>query len=272
MNLLEKQAGLAIETENIKSTVINFIVPIVCIVVSGALFLFVIYPSVKGDPELKRELATQTQLRDVLKDKQDKINRLVDFKSVLEENSALVNRIMPDEGRVPALLDQIDTISRESGLSLTRLSYSLGDTAGVDSTSGAPAYSSVIVSVAADGNFTQMLLFLRNLESAARILNVFNFRYSETTGTSSPGSGILGFTFSVSAPYMKVSSEAVTDEPLSLDLTKPEFTSFVNKIKALRYYEDTSFTTTRTTVPVEEIKLEDITTESTPSAETPPTL
>jgi hypothetical protein len=36
---------------------------------------------------------------------------------------------------------------------------------------------------------------------------------------------------------MKVQSSAVTDEPIALDMTSGDFVSFLNKIKGLRYFE-----------------------------------
>lgn len=222
--------------KNIKDTVMNFIVPLVAVVISLLLFIAIIYPSFTKTPGLRNKLDETKTLQSVLKDKLSKINKLVDFKSVVDQDSALVNKLMPDDDDVPGILDQVDQLAKESGLDVSRLSYSFGDTGGTPAEAG--PYQSVIVSLGADGNYSQMVQFLKNVENSARLINVTNFRYNASLNEDSAGR--LSMTFSLVAPYMKVQSTAVTDDALKLDLTSGEFVSFINRIKGFKFYSQLS--------------------------------
>ncbi|MFH1648772.1 MAG: hypothetical protein ABIA11_03560, partial [Patescibacteria group bacterium] len=72
-------------------------------------------------------------------------------------------------------------------------------------------------------------------EDAARFVSAPSFRYSSSR--SAEGDNRLSANFSVESPYLFVQSNAVTDEPVNLDVSSQEFVDFVNMIKGLRYYE-----------------------------------
>lgn len=215
----------------VKDIALNFIIPILCTTASAVLFVVIIYPSFRNVPELKQKLKNTEVLRDQLKEKQAKLGRFIDFKAILEENSNLVDRVMPAEQNVPGLLDQLSQIASEVGLDVTKLSYSLSDK---DAESDEVPYSVVLVSLGADGNYEQMISFMKATESASRLVNVSNFRFNAVSLNNAES---LSITFVLNAPFMLVQSSAVTDEPIPLDITSPDFISFVNKVKSLRYFE-----------------------------------
>lgn len=215
-----------------KDVAINFIVPILCTVVSAVLFVVIIYPSFRNVPELQQKLKDTVTLRDQLKEKQAKLGRFIDFRAILEENSNLVDRVMPAEQNVPGLLDQLSQIASEAGLDVTKLSYSLSETAQGDT--DAVSYSVVLVSLGADGNYEQMISFMKAAENASRLVNVSNFRFNSVNLNDVEA---LSITFVLNAPFMQVQSSAVTDEPIPLDITSADFVSFINRVKALRYFE-----------------------------------
>jgi Tfp pilus assembly protein PilO len=222
-----------LETSKIKNMLINFLVPLASLALCAVLFFVVIYPDIKKLPQLQQELQTQTALRNQLQEKSAKLHRFVDFKNVLEENSELVNQVMPAEQNVPGLLDQVNQIADESGMSLTRLSYSISDGANIDVEP--TAYNAVLISLGAEGTYAQMVTFMEAIENASRAVNISNYRF--TDANASEVDGQYGFTFILNAPYLLVQSSAVTDEALGLDLTSPDFVNFITKVKGLRYFE-----------------------------------
>ncbi len=224
--------NVGLETDKIKNLILNFLVPIISVGLSILLFFVVIYPGIKQVPELEKNLTTQKLLRDQLNDKNEKLHRFVDFQAVLDENSALVNQVIPDEQNVPGLLDQLNEISEESGMELTKLSYSVADTSLRDEDTVTP-YSAVLVSLGAEGTYNQMVTFMESVEKASRAVNISNFRFSETSDDAER----LSITFILNAPYLKVESTAVTDEAIALDIASNDFISFINKVKGLRYFE-----------------------------------
>jgi Tfp pilus assembly protein PilO len=248
-----------LETDKIKNLILNFLVPIISFGLSAVLFLVIIYPGIKQVPLAQAELGQQKLLRDLLSEKNAKLHRFVDFKTVLEENSMLVSQVVPDEQNVPGLLDQLNRIAVESGLSLTKLSYSVADSTIRDES--ATAYNAVLVSLGAEGTYNQMVSFMEAVENASRAVNVANYRFSETSDDTNR----ISITFILTAPYLSVQSSAVTDEAINLDITTSEFTNFINKIKGFRYFDQSGDLSTLA-VPVEIVTPEEAV-ETTPSTE-----
>ena len=224
---------LNINTNSIKEVLVNFLIPLIALAVSGMLGIFVIIPSVKGLPLLKEDIAQKAALEDQLSKKVDNLSKLVNFKQVVDENVALVSNALVSEALVPQLLTQIDLIAQEAGLKVDKLSYSFSDPA--KTTAPPPAlYSSVVVNLGAVGSYNQLGAFLENLESAARLVDVSTFRY---TMNEDKESSALQITVILQSPYLFVDSSAVTDDPVTLDISSKSFVDLVNKVKALKLYE-----------------------------------
>ena len=216
----------------LKETVVNYIVPIVCLAASVLIGVFILMPSYKSIPNLSADLDQKTMLEINLSTKLNNMNRLLDFKGIVEENSDLVNKVLVSEELVPGLLTQIDKIARESGLVVNRLNYGLGSS----STTGAAkaTYNTVTINLGVEGNFGQLKSFMENVENAARVVLVDNFRYSLNI---QEGTQEVSVNFVLVSPYLFVESSAVTDDPVDLDIADEEFQTLINKIKGMKYYD-----------------------------------
>ena len=117
-------------------------------------------------------------------------------------------------------------------------------------TAGAVAYNYVAVNLGANGSLGQLKTFLKSIESAARIVNVDTFRFSLNEDDNG---SYLGINFVLVSPYLFVESNAVTDEMIDLDITKPDFVDLINKIKNLKYYDPNDI---NVSVPVVEAPIE----------------
>ena len=236
--------NLNINTGLIRDAIVNFIVPIVSLGVSVLLFVIIIRPSFSSAPKLRSELELKKVLQGTLTKKLGALEKLVDYKSVVDENSKLVNRVLVSEELVPQLLNQVHEIAKDSGLEVTRLAYSYGETAGGTLSSGTEekkpqlGYKVVYVSLGTYGSVDQLVSFLESCEKAARFISVENVRYATSEKEGQP---TLSMSFSLSSPYIFVQSNAVTDDPVTLDIASPDFVSFINKLKTLKYYEVASF-------------------------------
>ena len=144
-------------------------------------------------------------------------------------------------------------------LSVGRLSYSYGNDASTDSD-----YSSLAVSLGANGTYDQLILMLKSSENAARFLNISSFRYSE--GGDSESADLLGASFNIDSPYMYVESTAVTDDAITLDITSDEFLNFMSIIKNLDFYE---FSDTVPQIVEEATEVEDTENIEEPAEELP---
>jgi len=228
----------------IKETIMNFIVPLIALVASVMLYFFVIRPSMTDLPVVRAEVEQKQVLKNQLQTKLATLNKLVDFKNVLEENAELTEAILVEEPMVPELLTQVDAISSESGMEVNRLSYSFtgGRKAAEEET---VAYKDVAVSLGSEGAFEQLVAFMATLENSGRMVNIESFRYSVDDD------GALATSFNLTSPYLAVESNAVTDTPIDLDITSPEFVEFMAKLKALNIYEprvDASIEIVETTI------------------------
>lgn len=227
-----------IDTHAIKNAVLNFIIPIICTGASLAIFFIVIYPSIKNTPLLQAELDKKMKLSEQLSTKLSRLNKLLDYNSVVDEDLDLVSTLLVSEPTVPELLTQVDAIATESGLVVTRLNYATTSTSGASTTAEASTASTgssyTIVSLGTEGNYVQLLTFLDRLENSARIVEVEDIRYA--IQENAEGAQTLGISLTLKSPYMTVKSDAITDDPIQTDITAPDFTSFIDEIKTYKVY------------------------------------
>src|SRR3989344_3962979 len=181
----------------IKLFFLNFLIPIISLAVTGALFIFVVYPSLIKLPIIAKEVESKVKLKDQLDIKLKNLNKILDFKSVVDEDSSLVSQAVSSTTDAPQLLTQIDMIAKDSGLKVQRLSYSFGEgVPSVDEKGQERTGDVVIVNLGAQGTYVQVVNFAKKF----------------------------------------VNSTAVTDDPVNLDISKEDFVNMINKIKSLKYY------------------------------------
>ncbi len=262
---MPNKLDIKIDTSALKDTVMNFIVPLVCFGASAGLVLFIIYPSIQKMPQLKSDLQTKTSLRTQLDTKVAKLNKLTDYKSVLEEDLVLLDRVLVSEDNVPYLLNQVDNITRGAGFTLSKLNYGLGGA--TESGAGDIGTEFVAVNLGVTGTYEQLIHFLQNMEKAARLVNISNFRYG--IAGSDITDSTLALSFLLYSPYLQVNSTATTDDPIQLDITDPSFVSMLNYLKGFTFYENMA---PSETVKAEERPIEEIeNTEEPENIETTPT-
>lgn len=225
--------NLNVDTTQLKAQVLNFIVPLICLGAAILLGVFVIYPSYVNIPIYKAKLVTAQELDEQLLTKLRNLNKLLDFKTIVNENSQLFEKALVGEPSVPQLLTQVDRIAKKSGLTVARLSYSFsGVKEEADQVSGQINY--INVNLSALGSYAQMVDFMQNLENSARVVNVESLRFAQEKVDSA---NVLGMTFILKSPYMYVKSNAVTDDPINIDITSSAFTNMAARVKKLTYYQ-----------------------------------
>lgn len=217
--------SIKIDASKIRSVIVDFIIPLISVVVVLFLILFIIYPSIKNLPILYSDLKKKISTEILLKNKMSILEKLVDFKTVVEENSIILLSAIPSEPQVPQLLTHVDQIARESGLSVVSMNYTLSSA----------LTSEVGVTLAVSGNYDQITNFLFNLERSSRVVDLDNFRYTESS--DSLGNKSLLATFVLKSPYLAVNANAVTTEPLNLDITDKSFINLLNEVKKLKIYK-----------------------------------
>ncbi len=215
-----------------KEMMVGTVLPLLFISATAGLFFLVTYPKYNQIQPKNDELKQLEDKKGHLSSKLQKLNDLVDFKEVVDQNSALINTALPSEANVPILLTQIQTIAKENDLEIQNLSYS---------SSGAASQSEankVNVQMSAKGNFEQVRNFFYAVEKASRVLEFSTIRFStESTGieTDAQSAG-LEISISLRSPYLFVESKATTEDPITIDIRDQAFLNFVNRLKELRLY------------------------------------
>ncbi len=234
---LKDTAQVNISTTAFKETLINFLVPLICLVITTLVGLLWIMPALRNLPAKQQELAEAQKLDNQLTTKKAHLEKLLDFRNVVAEDSDLFDKVLSSEAKVPELLAQINLIAVENGLSVTKLNYSFSSKVAKASTEtpSANLYETVEVSLGSTGTYSQLKAFLESLENAARLITVEDVRY-----TADEDSAALNINFLLSSPYLFVESSAVTDEAVTLDITDKSFTNLINVLKDLRFYEVTA--------------------------------
>jgi Tfp pilus assembly protein PilO len=240
-------AKISVNTEQLKDFLLNFIVPVICLGGIALLGGFVLYPAYKSLPALTATLKEKSDLTTQLEDKYANLKKLVDHKDVVDQDLVLFKKLLSEQSLVPELLTQIDTIAKESGLTVTKMSYSFSEapitaqpaatgTPGAASAQTPKSFKVVDVSMVAEGNYDQLVAFMANIEKSGRLLDVGNFRDSVS---DKDGVSVLEFSFSLKSPYLFVQSTAVTDDPIELNLSDTAFTATVEKLTKFKIYETT---------------------------------
>ncbi len=247
---------MQINSSTFKEFLLNFIIPLIAIAATGALGFFILYPSYTALEPTRAELSTKKALHNQLNSKLTTLHDLVEFKAVVDENASLVHRVIPDEAAVPFLLTQIDLIAKEAGLEVTKMSYTYSTptkTTAPQPTSAeisesdetaekSPKYLIVDVLLGATGNLDQLQEFFNKIETSARYVDIDTFRFeaeNEQDGEAVSGSSRLAITFGLRAPHIRVQSNAVTDDPIDLNISDDEFLGVINTIKGMKYYDIT---------------------------------
>ena len=218
----------------IKNFLLNFLIPIISVTATLVLVLFVLRPSYKNMPNLETDLSSKRRLAQQLNQKVTDLEFLVDYEQVLSEKSLLVNEALISQPEIPELLAQIDRMVKESGMTISQLNYS-----SIEESLEEIEYSSVGVALSIKGSPGQLLSFLKIIENASRLVLVKDFRYSVSTEAGSASSEVE-VSFELLAPYLFVTSEAVTDESIDIDVSSAEFQELTDKLKSLKHYDVSS--------------------------------
>lgn len=267
----ETKSGLGIDVEGLKETMVNFIVPLVSLGIVAFLILVFALPIFKSLPELTATYKTNQDKIRSLESKVIKLKEIKKYQAVIDENSALVNKVLVSVEDVPRVSEQIRQISLNSGLTITRLNFStstgpLPGSATPEGLEGVEVATPVTrLSLGTDGVYGQIIAFMKSLEESAQLVTIDSFRFAKNN--TSDTTGVLSLSFSLEAPYLFVQSNAVTDDAVNLNLNDPDFARIMAELKEYRYYE---FSLEQLSAAKEELEAAEEETVTTPEGEDAP--
>lgn len=226
----KSQMDFSLVLGKIKGVVLNFLIPLVSLLITAVLVISYILPSFKSLPLKKADLEDKNTTSNILSTKVTNLSKLVDYQSALDENLEVVNKVLVPEPEVPRLLDQATQLAEKAGMTIDKLSYSYGSSGKRGS-----GFETVTVSMGTTSSYEQLILFMELVENSARYVSVPTFRYS--ISDKEGDAGRVTANFSLDSPYLFVQSAAVTDDPINIDITNSNFSSFMDMLKELDYYD-----------------------------------
>ncbi|MDQ3263198.1 MAG: type 4a pilus biogenesis protein PilO [Myxococcota bacterium] len=134
-------------------------------------FFMVIQPI---EENIQRQVATQKQLDVQLAEKQEIAQNLNERRremDVLEQDLAVALTQLPETADIDELLAQLNDIGKKAGLSIASVQPG--------KESNASFYARIPVKMEVEGNFHEIAMFLQDVSSMRRIVNVDTIKFSD---------------------------------------------------------------------------------------------
>lgn len=226
----------------------------------GFVILFILslilYSSIS---EKRTEIKKAEELVELLEEKRETLARLESSSKTLELDEILIDTALPSEDFVPSLMGQVQKIATESGVHLKTLQFGGSSSrvaADESESAGTPTtFERVNLQTVGVASFSNLIRFLKSLETASRVVDVSEVRF--TLGGEEDTSGSLSATVRLSSYYLgedtppaqvidemgemgemgEMAGEVDITRPLLLDLSSPEFVHLSDYLKTLRVYK-----------------------------------
>lgn len=191
----------------------------------GAVLLAVavIFPTASAIPSVyQSNLKQKTELA-AINTRLKKINGMLSAQQAIKSSVILADRALPSKDDIPNLMNQIQAIATSSGVSLKSLQFN-GITKSDDG-----SYKKINMQAVLDGNFSNFLSMLGNLETTSRLIDVstLSFDSQKSAGSLTASLGLLSY-------FVDSDSKALSG---NMDFGSSAITSTLDYIKKLIPYE-----------------------------------
>jgi len=178
----------------------------------------------------------------ILRQRNGKLSELLSEIKTLESNAEVAKTALPVSDDVPALIMQLSQIAKDSGITVQHLGFEgkvvetpeVRPSSEVGEAKSGGSIKKIAVTMVVTGSYPALQTFLQNLESASRIVNVTNFRFSPGQKGEEAG---LSITLGVEAFYLAEVESVPPGAPLTLDTASKDYIELIKKIKALKVYK-----------------------------------
>lgn len=184
----------------------------------------------------QQSLLSQTNIRLAdLTARKAAIDKLNSSSISLSQLGTLANGILADESSAPVVMDQVQQIAAENGVSVVALQFS-GNSSSTSDSLG----NSVKLQVSVSGPYENVKNFLKSIESSGRLLLVTSLHFSSevsaavsTPATPVQGGSAVTATLDIVNPYFSGKVDKTVD---ITKLVLPEFSTLANKLSSYRVY------------------------------------
>lgn len=225
----------------IEEFLVNFIVPIVVVVISIGLFVLYILPTAKKLPVLKEQIGAKTQELVVLQAKVDQLSYLQQNKNLVIQDLVKMSWALEERDKVPELTEQVRVMSKDSAVAFVSLNYdnaNKGELSAVaaPSTSLTPdpeLYREEKVNVTVGINSVSSIVsFLRTTENSIRLFKVESLRIS----TREQGNTAA---LVMASPYLNPAFSTYSETSAPINLTDSAYRGFMERLDTFKNYAQT---------------------------------
>lgn len=244
MILTNKVKIIASNTEGMKviseleELVVNFILPIVLLVISVGISVFYISPVHKKLPDLESELDSKVQENTILQAKVEQLTALQQDKELVLSDLVKMSWALEERDKVPELTQQVRLMSADSKVNFVSLVYDNANK-GESVVQVMPEASltpdpqlyrdeKINISINFDGN-NSIVDFLRATETSIRLLRVESLQIS-TINQENKANLIM------TSPYLNPVFSTYSETAAPISLTDSAYRGFMGNLDNFRNY------------------------------------
>lgn len=231
-----KGMNLIVEIEEF---LVNFILPIILLIATFAIFGLYIVPAHKKLPELKNQLDTAQREVDVLQAKVSQLTALQENRELVIGDLVKLSWALEERDKVPELTEQVRMMSKDSGTVFRSLDYANSSKGQVlsptpqQSDELAPdpeLYREEKVGVDIDvKDYNSAIQFLKSTERSIRLFRVESLKLSTQDQT-------IRASFVMASPYLNPAFSSYSRTAAPIDLRSPVYRSFMEDLDTFRNY------------------------------------
>ncbi len=222
----------------IEEFLVNFVMPIVFLVITVAIFAFYVLPTHSKLPELNGRLEVAQHEVSVLQAKVAQLTTLQENWELVMSDLLKLSWALEERDRVPELTEQIRLMSRDSGVVFRSLDYAnasrnkIGNLAS-PSNSLEPdpelyREEEVDVSLEID-TFDSAVSFLKSSENSIRLFRVESLKLSTQNQTTK-------LDLVMASPYLNPAFSTYSHTATPIDLKNQAYRSFMERLDSFRNY------------------------------------
>jgi len=222
-----------------KETFVPYLLAIGALLVSFGLVVLVVFPRVTKFSDLRQKRDSEIQRYEKLKTKSEQLSQLLKSRTVLEADVELFENAVPSEANVPVLMTQVETMATDSGTLIDALQFSKrGGTRSEKGTEKEKDYEPVELKASLEGDYAELLTFLKILENASRVVTVEDLRFTKAVaeGGKTVTKELLA-NFGLSSYYSEYEPKIVPEAPLGFSLENEKYLAIKRELEMMRVYK-----------------------------------
>ncbi|MDP2873898.1 MAG: type 4a pilus biogenesis protein PilO, partial [bacterium] len=134
---------------------------------------------------------------------------------------------------VPTLVDQVQKIATDSAVAVKSLNFG-GEKKDKKAKEGTPTELAVGISI--EGVYDNVLVYLRAVEQAARVLKINALRFTTVTGEGKSETGNITANVGLSSYYLPETAKASLESPVPADFQSKKYQDLLTRLRTLQVY------------------------------------